>query len=92
MRAQAEAVAGELLKGKLSVEPGKRKVVETRRQVETAWRTVGDMLTREGQVDLATQVRRFVDAMPPARTDKERIAAALLETIRPRKVERTFAP
>jgi hypothetical protein len=83
MRAQAEAVAGELLKGKLLVEPGKKKVAETRSQVETAWRTVGDMLARQGQAELATQLRGFVDAMSPARTDKEWVAAALMETTRP---------
>ncbi len=90
MRAQAQAVAGELLKGKLLVEDGKRKVVETRKQVATAWRNVADMLARQGEADLATQVRRFLDAMSPASTEKEWVAAALLETIRPRKVERTY--
>lgn len=88
MRAQAEAVAGELFKGEILVEPGKRKIVETRRQVEMAWRNVRDILVQQGQADLATEVRRFVEAMSPARTDKEWAAAALLETIHLRKLGR----
>src|SRR5271167_516971 len=40
VRARVEAVAAELLKGNISVEPDKRTLVETRRQVENSWRTV----------------------------------------------------
>jgi hypothetical protein len=92
LRAQVEAVAGELLKGKISVEPSKSKIVETRRWVEAGWRNVSEILVQQGQTDLATQVRRFVGAMSLPGTEKERVAAALLETMRPRKIERTLTP
>lgn len=53
VRAQAEAVAPELLKGNSRVEPGKRALVETRRQVERGWRTLADNLAKDGHTDLA---------------------------------------
>jgi hypothetical protein len=82
VRAQAEAVAAELLKGNSSVAPGKRKLAETRKAVENGWRAVGDALLRGGQPELAAQVRRCSDQMLPARTDQERVAAELLERSR----------
>jgi hypothetical protein len=90
VRAQAEAVAGELLNGKLSVERGKRKILATRRQVETGWRSIGNLLAEEGREDLASEVRRFAGAMSSGCTDKEWVAAALLETTHRRQLERTF--
>jgi hypothetical protein len=79
---RVEAVAGELLKGGLRIEAGKVALVQTRKEVEGGWRAVGEMLVSEGQLELAAQVRRFVDQMPPPRTEKERIAAGLVERVR----------
>jgi hypothetical protein len=85
-REQVEAVAGELLKGGLRIEPGKIALVQTRKEVERGWRAVGEMLVIEGQIELAAQVRRFVDQMPPPRTEKERVAAGLVERVRANRV------
>jgi len=82
MRARAEAVASELIKGNLRVEAGKSKLLETRKEVERWWRATSDILLREGQPELAAQARRFLDQMPPALTDKERIAGELFERTR----------
>ena len=79
VRARAEAVASELLKGKLRVEPGKWKLIETRREVERGWRATSDILLAQGRPELAAQVRSFVAQMPIPRTDKEQLAAAILE-------------
>jgi hypothetical protein len=79
MRARAEAVASELTKGNLRVEAGNAKLMETRKEVERWWRATSDILLREGQAELAAHARRFVDQMPPAMTDKERIAGELSE-------------
>jgi hypothetical protein len=77
VRAQAEAVAAELLIENLRAEPGRRTLVETRRQVKSGWSAVANLLAKDGRHDLANDVRRFVDRMPPARTDREQIAAEL---------------
>jgi hypothetical protein len=82
VRAQAEAVAAELLKGNLRAEPGKRKLVETRNAVEKGWRSVANLLVKDGRHDLAGDVRRFVERMTPPRTERELIAGELLERAR----------
>jgi hypothetical protein len=82
VRAQAQAVAADLLEGKTRVEPGKRTLVETRRQVENGWRSVGSLLANDGHHDLADDVRRFIDRMPRAQTERELIAHELQMRIR----------
>jgi hypothetical protein len=86
VRAQAEAVAAELLKGNVCAESGKRTLVETRRQVESGWRALADRLVTNGHRGIANEVQRFVDLMPPARTDREQVAAELLERVREPRV------
>jgi len=91
VRAQAEAVAAELLKGGISGERGKRTLVETRRQVENGWRSAAGFLAMEGHGDLAEDVRRFVEAMPTAKTERELVAQAILQRAREsRKLERAI--
>jgi hypothetical protein len=82
VRAQAEAVAAELLKGNIRVEPGKRTLAETRRHVESGWRSVASLLAKDAHHDLAGDVQRFVDRMPPVRTERELIAQELQQRIR----------
>jgi hypothetical protein len=82
VRALAEAVAAELRKADSLVEPGKRTLVETRLIVESGWRTLAKKLVKVGHQDLARDVQLFVERMPPPRTEKELIAARLLERTR----------
>jgi len=82
VRAQAEAVAPELLKGNSRAEPRKSALVETRRQVERGWRTLADNLAKDGHTDLAGDVRRLLDRMPAVKTEREWIAHELEQRIR----------
>jgi hypothetical protein len=77
MRRRAEAVGQEMKKGKLQIEPGKASLVGTRNEVQRAWLSVGDILIRQQQPELAAHVRGFSDEMPPPLTEKEWIAARL---------------
>jgi hypothetical protein len=43
----------------------------TRAQVERGWLAAAEILDLQGQRDLAWYARRFVDALPPVRTDRE---------------------
>jgi hypothetical protein len=70
VRAQAEVEAN-LLKGDLRIEPGKYKLAETRRSVEGGWRAIASLLSKDSLHDLAQDVRRFIDCMPEAKTDRE---------------------
>src|SRR5271167_3494449 len=83
---RVEDVAGELVKGKLQVESGKAKLLRTRQEVRRGWQAVSDELTRQGHPEIAAQVRRYVEQMPRALTEKEYIATKLLERAREPRV------
>jgi hypothetical protein len=86
VRARAEAVANELLTGRVHVEPGKSTLTETRRAVERGWRATTNSLQTQGRSDLAAEVRRFVEQMPSPMTEKEHIANALLQVGRKARI------
>jgi Relaxase/Mobilisation nuclease domain len=81
VRAQAEAVAAELLKGNTRMEPGKRKLVETRKAVEGGWRSVANLLAKDGHPSLADEVQRLVNRFEPPQTDRELVARDLRERV-----------
>lgn len=84
MRERAHAVASELAKGKLVVEPGQAQLLRTRREVTDGWRAVANMLRSDGQHELASKVDQFIGRMPPPLTDKQWIASKLMEHARAR--------
>lgn len=83
MRERVETVARDLPQSSARVEPGKTKLIETRDNVRHAWWRVSEILDRNQQSDLAAEVRRFAQQMPPALTERERLAGKLLERVRP---------
>jgi hypothetical protein len=82
MRDRVEAVARELATGGLQAEKGNAKMVETRQEVRRAWQDVSDILVRQGQSDLSAEVRKLAEAMRAPMTDREWIAAGLVERAR----------
>lgn len=76
-RSRAEMAAAELFNGSVCVEPGRSKLIETRKRVESGWRATADILTAQGRPGLSAEVRRFLVQMPPAHTEKEALTAAL---------------
>jgi hypothetical protein len=82
MRAQADAVAAELLKGNIRAEAGKRKLVETRRAVEEGWRSVADLLVSDGRGSVAEDVMRFVERLPSVQTEREWLRDQLRDRVR----------
>jgi hypothetical protein len=83
MRARVERVAAEVRNGNPQPDPGKSRVLRTRKEVERGWRALDEILNAEGQEKLAADVRRFASQMPVASTEREQIADALLHRIRP---------
>jgi hypothetical protein len=77
VRSRVEAVAAELMKGNLRVEPAKSKLVETRSEVERGWRAATEILLSQGLPELAARVRQFLEQMGPVRTEREELAQAL---------------
>jgi Relaxase/Mobilisation nuclease domain len=82
LRAQAEAVAAELLKGNVRIDIGKSKLVHTRKEIEHGWRAVSDILISQGHTNIAMQARRFASQMPAPLTEREYVAERLLERTR----------
>jgi hypothetical protein len=76
---RAYAVASELHKGNLCVEPTRSKLRETRGAVDEGWRIVSRALIAEGHQELGGEVRRFAQAMPPPTTEREQIAVSIME-------------
>lgn len=81
-RLRAESVAHELGSGGVKPEPGKNRVLATRRDVVRGWNEVAEDLVIQGQVELASAVRHFVARMPPPLTEKEQILSRMLDKIR----------
>lgn len=77
MRRRTEAVAAELLKGVVRLEPGASKLVETRTRVERGWRAASDILVDQGFADLAARVNSFVAQMSTPKTEREWIVNEL---------------
>lgn len=56
-----------------------RQVRETRRALEREWLATSETLQSQGQAALGDQTRRFVDSLPPARTEREWLKAQLMD-------------
>jgi MobA/VirD2-like, nuclease domain len=82
MRERTESVAFGLARGGARTERGKSKLNETRAQVRRGWAALSDILIRDHHSDLAAHVRRFAEQMPPATTERERLACDLIKRIR----------
>lgn len=85
--AQVQAIANELLKGEVGVDPGKHTLLKTRQHVVQGWLHASRRLHDQGQADLAGDVQRFVKAMRMPMTDRERIAASLDERARAQRTQ-----
>ena len=84
-RRRADEAARELMERASVAEPGKERLLATRRAVVQGWREVGDRLVRQGQLELAQAVWGFVARLPQPLTEKDQIKAALQEGYRARE-------
>jgi relaxase-like protein len=76
IRERAEGIAREPTNADSKLNPGRSRLLETRKEVERGWRAVIEILAKE-QPTLSEAVRRFAQQLQPPRTDNERLAAAL---------------
>lgn len=91
VRDRLESIVEELAKGGIRVEPGKAKLVHTRKNVTEGWRAISTILLGEGKRELAAEVQQFLNRMKPPRTEKEWLASELLHRARDARVrERSF--
>ena len=82
-RQRTAAVAREMRPdGEIKPEPGKAELLETRLRIVRGWNQIASDLARQGEADLAQEVRRFVTHLPPVRTEREWIRDRMLEQTR----------
>lgn len=87
LRERAQRIARELRDGGLKPGPGKKKLLDTRREVIAGWHTAADALLQAGQVAVAEKIWRFIGGMPRPLTTDEQVAAKLEERTRTRERE-----
>jgi len=80
MAARVRKIARELKAGSLDG-AGAARLHQTRREVVRGWNAIRGQLLTEGQQQLADAVGKFVNKMPPPRTEKEWLANELLELV-----------
>jgi hypothetical protein len=86
MRNRVEGVAKELFAGGWRIDPGKATLLKTRKEIDRGWRAVGEILDRQGESELADGVRRFSSTTGPPLTDREQMAATVIERARGARV------
>jgi NAD-dependent oxidoreductase involved in siderophore biosynthesis len=79
MRERVETAAAALRKAHRPDEPAKLQLRQSRHEVERGWRAASETLRSQGQTVLAEQTRRFVDGLPPVRTEREWLMAHIRE-------------
>lgn len=86
-RERAQSVARELAHGGLRPEPGAERLIATREAVARGWAAVTEVLGRQGLLELADATRRFLERMPPPRTDRQQIADHLRGRVRKERAD-----
>jgi hypothetical protein len=89
LRERLRRIEREMRAGGLQPDPGKSKLVETRRAVVAGYHGAAEALLQAGQGHLAQRIWGFIGAMSPPQTTDEQLAAALS---RRSQEPRTVAP
>jgi hypothetical protein len=82
LRAQVLSIAKELNASGKIVDPNHSKLERMRKDVVAQWKSVADVLDRQGEIVLAGDVRYFAAHLPSVLTDRERLAAQFVRHVR----------
>jgi hypothetical protein len=85
IHSRQRAIAVARIDGEVTPDPGKGRLLETRRAVVRGWSAIADDLARYGEVQLAGTGRGFVNQMPPVTTEREWIRNRMIEDARTRQ-------
>jgi len=83
---RVKKIANELVQTGTFRDPGRAKLIETRKAIIASWMKTADASDAQGEVVLAGDVRYFATHLPPVLTDKEQLA---IEFIRNRESRRS---
>jgi hypothetical protein len=87
LRKRLQQISSAAAKGSANPEPGRARLLETRKIIVGAWRSVADQLKANGHPKLSANVTRFVDQMPLVETENERLAAEMRSRDRTRQID-----
>jgi len=79
MQERAAAVIRELHATGTVCDPARPRLIETRRALMAGWQKAAETLERQGEGVLADEVRRFVESLPPAMSDRQALAVRYVE-------------
>jgi MobA/VirD2-like, nuclease domain len=79
LRAELEGIARELSRTKVISDPARAQLLKTRKAVIAGWNAVAARLEAQGEIALGADVRYFAMNLPPIHTERERLAALLIE-------------
>jgi relaxase-like protein len=82
LRAQVLSIAKELQATRKICDRNHSKLEQTRKHVVAQWDSVAEVLDRQGEMELAGDVRYFAANLPRVLTDRERLAAQFVSRIR----------
>ena len=88
LRSRLEGIGAQLSKYANEVDPGRARVLATRRQVDRGWQSVRGQLKKQGEHELSAQAGRFTRTFPPLRTENEQLAMKVAGPIHLRHIER----
>lgn len=82
LRERVVGIANELRATGRIVDQNHSKLEKTRKHVVAQWKSVADVLDRQGEVVLAGDVRYFAANLPSVLTDRERLAVQFVSHVR----------
>jgi hypothetical protein len=85
LQEEIDAVKAEISATGTVSDPARARLLKTRKAIIAAWDAVASKLEAEGDLGLGGDVRYFARHLPPVLTDRERLAAKLLEQTAARK-------
>jgi hypothetical protein len=88
LREELEGIARELSRTKTISDPARAQLLETRKAVIAGWNAIAAKLEAQGEIAVGGDVRYFAMHLPPVLTDRERLAAHLIQIAKARKAER----
>jgi hypothetical protein len=89
LREKLDGVVRELSQAKTISDSARARLLKTREAVVAGWSAVAAKLESQGEIVLGGEVRYFAMHLPPVLTDRERLAAELIQFAKERKSVRT---
>jgi hypothetical protein len=89
LREQLDVIVRELSATKPISDPASAKLQETRKAITQGWNAVADKLEAQGEIVLGGDVRYFAMNLPPALTDRERLAEQFVRFAKAQRSART---